>query len=93
MLCKHPTDILNGRGTYTEVLDLKFTKISRERDDFGALPNRSAIDMASYPKIVSVIKAGELKPHSLYDDLILLVNFLLGVSFMLQGQNKHATLY
>ena len=92
VLYKHPTDFQNGRGTYTAVLDRKFTKISREREDFGALPNRSAIDMASYPKIVSAIKAGELKPHTSYDDLIMLVNFLVGVSFMLRGRTEHALL-
>ena len=46
---KHPNDFLNIRGTYTAVLDHKFAIIAKSRSDFGSLPNRSAIDLASYP--------------------------------------------
>ena len=92
VLYKHPTDFMTGRGTYAAVLDQKFAKISRERVDFGSLPNRSAIYMASFPKIVKAIKEGNLKPYDEYDDLILLVNFLLGVTFMLRGRKEHHTL-
>ena len=89
VLYKHPTDFMNGRGTYTAVLDRKVAKISKARVDFGSLPNRSAIDMASYSKIVQAIKVGNLKPYDEYNDLILLVNFLLGVTFMLRGRKEH----
>ena len=92
VLYKHPSDFTNVRGTYTALLDHKFNKIAKEHVDFGSLPNRSAIDIASYNKIASAIKEGKIKPHSDYNDLIMLVNFLVGVQFMLQERTEHATL-
>ena len=92
VLYKHNTDFWTGRGTYTTVLDCKFTKISRERNNFGTLPNRIAIDMVFYPKIITAIKAGELKPHTLFDELIVLFDFLLGVTFMFWSWTEHAML-
>ena len=92
ILYKHPSDFINHRGTYTAVMDHKFAKIAKTRPDFGSLPHRSAIDMASYEKIDEAIKANRIMPYSNYDDMILLINFLVGVSFMLRGGKEHATL-
>ena len=89
VLCKHPSDFTYVRGTYTALLDHKFNEIAKERDDFGSLPNRSAIDISFLHKIENAIKEGKIKPYTVYDDLILLVNFLVGVHFMLRGRAEH----
>ena len=91
-LYKHPSDFLNRMGTYTAVLDHKCAEIAKARADFGSLPNRSTIDLGSYHKIDHVIKANRIMLYSDYDDMILLINFLVGVSFMMRGGNEHATL-
>ena len=59
---KHPTDFMVGRGTYTTVLNHKFAMISKARVDFGSLPNRSAINMASFAKNCEALREGWLKP-------------------------------
>ena len=92
VLYKHPSDFTNVRGAYTALLDYKFNKIAKERVDFGSLPNRSAIDISFFNKIGIIIKEGMIKPYTVYDDLILLINFLVGVHFMLRGRAKHASL-
>ena len=92
VLYKHPGDFTSVRGAYTALLDHKFNEISKICVDFGSLPNRSAIDIASYNKIENAIKEGNIKPHSDYDDLMMLINFLVGVQFMLRGRNEHASL-
>ena len=78
MLDKQPT---------AAVLDRKFAEISKVGVDFGSLPNESAIAMASYTKIVQFIKVSNLKPHNEYDYLIMLMNFLLRITFMF-GRRK-----
>ena len=55
---KHPTDFMAGRGTYTAVLNHKFAMISKARVDFGSLPNRIAIDMASFAKVREALREG-----------------------------------
>ena len=92
VLYKHPIDFMNVRGAYTALLDHKYNQIAKEQVDYGSLPNRSAIDMASFTKICSAIKEGKIKPYTVYDDLIMLVNFLAGVRFMLRGRAEHANL-
>ena len=92
VLYKHPSDFTNVRGAYTALLDHKFNEIVKERVDFGSLPNRSAIDISSFHKIGIAIKEGMIKPYTVYDDLILLINFLVGVHFMLRGRAEHASL-
>ena len=39
--------------------------------------------------IVQFIKVGNLRLYNEYNYLILLVNFLLGVTFMLRGRKEH----
>ena len=85
MLYKHPNDFMNVRGAYTALLDHKFNQIAKDQIDYGSLFNRSAIDMASFTKICSAIKEGKIKPYTVYDDLIMLVSFLVGIHFMLRG--------
>ena len=86
-----PKIFLNHRDTYTAMLDHKFAIITKKQSDFGSLPNRSAIDLASYPKIDEAIKANRIMPYSNYNDMILPVNFLVRVSFMLRGvKNRQA---
>ena len=92
IMYKHPTDFMNGRGTYTAVLNTKFAAIAKERIDFGSLPNRSAIDMSSFDKVRQAINEEWLKPHENFSDLTLLINFLLGVTFMLRGRDEHCQL-
>ena len=89
VLYKHPSDFMNVRGAYTALLDHKFNEIAKERVHFGSIPNRSAIDISSFDKIGIAIKEGKIKPYTVYDDLILLVNFLVGVHFMLRGRAEH----
>ena len=55
---KHPTNFMAGRGTYTAVLNHKFAMISKARVDFGSLPNRSTIDMASFAKVREALREG-----------------------------------
>ena len=92
VLYKHPGDFINVRGAYTALLDHKFREIAKERIDFGSLPNRSAIDFASFLKVENAVKEGKIDPYSVYNDLIMLVNFLVGVQFMLRGRAEHANL-
>ena len=81
--CKHHNVFLNHRGTYTAMLDHEFAIIAKRLSNFGSLPNRSAIDLTSYPKIDEAVKANRILPYSNYNDMILLLNFLVEVSFML----------
>ena len=92
VLYKHPSDFTNVRGAYTALLDHKFNKIAKERGDFGSLHNRSAMDISSFHKIENATKEGKIKPCIVYDDLILLINFLVCVHFMLRGRVEHANL-
>ena len=89
---KHPTDFMAGRGTYTAVLNHNFAMISKARVDFGSLPNRSTIDMASFAKVCEALREGWLKPYENFSHLTMLVNFLMGVTFMLRGREEQATL-
>ena len=91
-LYKHPSDFTNVRGTYTALLDHKFNEIAKECVDFGSLPNRSAINLSFFDKIANAIKEGKIKPYTVYDDLMMLINFLVGVHFMLRGRAKYTTL-
>ena len=90
ILYKHPADFFNQRGTYTAVLDNKFTAISKERDDFGSMSNRSAIDLASHSNFDHTISANKIMPNSNNEDMILLINFLVCVTFMLRGGKENA---
>ena len=85
---KRPTNFIVGRVTYTAVLKHNFTMIVKARVDFGSLPNRSAIDMASFAKICVALIEGWLKPYDNFSHLIMLVNFLMGVTFMLCGSEE-----
>ena len=89
---KHPIDFMAGRGTYTAVLNHNFAMISKAGLDFGGLPNRSAIDMASFAKVREALREGWLKPYKNFSHLTMLVNCLMGVTFMLCGQEEQATL-
>ena len=89
---KHFTNFIISHGTYTTVLKGKFLKISEERIDFGSLPNRSAIDMASFSKITTAVMEGWIWPYENFSHLMMIVNFLLGVMFMLCGRKEHVTL-
>ena len=92
VLFKHPTDFSKVRDSYTTYLDNKFAVIAKARSDFSSLPNRSAVGLASYHKIDAVIRANRIMPFTNYDDMILLINFLVKVSFMLQGGKEQANL-
>ena len=92
VLYKFPGDFMNVRGSFTALLDHKFKEIAKKRIDFGSLPNRSAVDLDSLQKIETAIKEGKINPYSDYDDLIMLINFLVGVQFMLRGRAEHANL-
>ena len=89
---KHPADFMVVCDTYTAILNHKFTMISRARVDFGSLPNRSAIDMASFAKVREALRERWLKPYENLFHLTLLLNFLMGVMFMLRGRKEQATL-
>ena len=92
VLYKHPSDFTNVRVAYAALLDHKFNEIAKACIDFGSLPNGSAIDISSFHKIKNAIKEGKIKPYTVYDDLILLINFLVGVKFMLRGRAEHSNL-
>ena len=80
-----------GRGTYGG-FNHKFAMIFKARVDFGSLPNRSAMDMASFAKVLEALREGWLKQDKIFSHLIMLVNFLVGMTFMLRGQEEQATL-
>ena len=77
ILYKHPKDFFLGKGTYIALLDKKNSKIPKERIDFGALPNQSAIDLDSFQKIGKAIKEKKSRPYDNYKDMIMLLNFLI----------------
>ena len=87
--CNHPNDFKLGKGTYVAVLNKKFLEISKERIDFGSTPNKSAIDMALLPKIASAIKIGDQKPYDNFEHFKMLLNFLIGFTFMLCSRDEH----
>ena len=91
ILYKHPKDFSLGKGTYIAILEKKIS-IPKERIDFGALPNQSAIDLDSFQKIGKAIKENKLRPYKNYKDVIMLLNFLIGLTFMLQGRDEHKEL-
>ena len=92
MLYKHPSDFTNVGGAYRVLLDYKFDEIAKERVDFGSLPNSSVINISSFDKIANAIKVGKIKPCTVYDDFMMLINFLVGIHFMWRGRAEHATL-
>ena len=63
------------------------SNISKERIDFGAIPNQSAIDLDSSQKI-----GDKRKQIKKYKDMIMLLNFLIGVTFMLRERDEHKEL-
>ena len=79
-------DFLNHWGTYIAFLDRKFKIIAKSRTNFGSLPNRSAINLASYPKIEEAIKSNKIMLHTNY------FNFLVWVAFILRGGKEQASL-
>ena len=89
---KHPNNFLNHRGTYTAVLDHKFAIITKSRTDFGSLSNRSAIDLAFYPKIEEAIKSNKIMSYTNYNNMFMLFKFLVGVLFILRGGKEQAGL-
>ena len=86
---KHPNDFKLGKGTFVAVSNKKFLEIPKERKDFGFMPNKNAIDMTSLPKISNEILIVNLKHHDNFEHLIMLLNFLIGFTFMLRGRDKH----
>ena len=87
---KHPTNFMAGRGTYTAVLNQKFAIIAKSRIDYDSTPNRSSIDLDSFKKICVALRGRWPKPYNNFSHLNMLVNFLMGVMFMLCGcENKH----
>ena len=50
IMYKHPTDFSLGKGTYIVLFHRKFSNLVKERIDFGALPNQSAINIDSLQK-------------------------------------------
>ena len=89
---KHPKDFSLGKGTYIALLDKKNSKIPKERIDFGALPNQSAIDLDSFQKIGKAIKEKKSRPYDNYKDMIMLLNFLIWVTIKLQRHDEHEEL-
>ena len=83
ILYKHPKDFSLGRGTYIAVLDKKFSNISKESIDFGALPNQSVVALDSFQKIGKALKETNLRPYYNNKDMIVLLNFLIRGTFML----------
>ena len=90
--CKHPTDFLVSWGTYTAILNHKFAIIVKARLYFGSLLNWRAIDMASFAKVCVTLREGRLKPYDNFYHLTMLVNFQMGVTFMLLGCEGQAQL-
>ena len=86
---KHPTDFM---VCWDMVLNNNFAMIAKARVDFGCLSNRNAIDMAYFVKICVVLREGWLKPYGNFSHLTIIVNFLMGVTFMLRGREEQATL-
>ena len=76
----------------TTILDHKFASIPKERADFGSMPNGSVIDLAFYPKIDHAILANKIMHYSNYEDMILLIKFLVGKTLMLRGGKEHNNL-
>ena len=74
------------------VLDHKLVAISKEQGNFGSMTNRIAIDLDSCPKIDHTILTNMIMPYSKYEDKILLINFLVGVTLMVQVGNEYINL-
>ena len=89
---KHPTNFMVGWGTYAAVLNHKFAMKSKARVEFGSLPNRSAIDMASFVKVREALREGWIKPYKKFPHLTMIVNFLMVVTFMLSGKEEQDSL-
>ena len=88
---KHPNDFLNHLDAYTALLDHKFAIIAKSRTYFGSLPNRSPIDLASFPKIEEAIKAMRIIQYTNHDNMIIFLIFLVGSPLCSSGaRNRQA---
>ena len=75
-------DFITGCRTYTAVSNSKFAMISKDKINFRSLPNRRAIDVASFAKIRLALREGWLKPYKNFYKLTLLVNLFMEIRFM-----------
>ena len=71
------------------MLDKKISNISKERIDFGSIPNGSAIDLDSFQKIDKAITENKFRLFDNYKDMMMLINFLIKVTFMFRGHDEH----
>ena len=78
--------------SYVVALNKKFSRIANSCIDFGSLPNRSEIDLDSFKKVEEAIKTQSLRPYKDHKHLLYLLNFLIGVTFMLWGEKEHENL-
>ena len=83
---------MKSSGFYVDMLNEKFSWIANSCIHFGPLPNRSEIDLDSFKKVEEAIKTRSLCHYKGHKHLLYLLNFLIGVTFMLQDRKEYKNL-